>query len=92
MIMTALLANTAVNGANTTGNGLFFGETALFQAHMIALVVVIAYTFIGSMIILKVTDLMSPLRVSAEELKVGSDYSQHGEAVSFDLTTAKEAI
>ena len=27
MMMTALLANTAVNGANTTGNGLFFGET-----------------------------------------------------------------
>jgi ammonium transporter, Amt family len=86
MVMTALLANTAVNGANTTGNGLFFGETALFNAHMIALVIVIAYTFIGSMIILKVTDLISTLKVSAEEQKVGSDYSQHGENLyPFDL-------
>ena len=92
MVMTALLANTAVNGANTTGNGLFFGETVLFNAHMIALVVVIAYTFIGSMIILKLTDLISSLKISAEEQKVGSDYSQHGENLyPFDLNVTKEA-
>jgi ammonium transporter, Amt family len=93
MVMTALLANTAVNGANTTGNGLFFGETALFNAHMIALVIVIAYTFIGSMIILKVTDLISTLKVSAEEQKVGSDYSQHGENLyPFDLNPKEAAV
>jgi ammonium transporter, Amt family len=93
MLMTALLANTAVNGANTTGNGLFFGETTLFTAHLIALAIVIAYTFIGSMIILKLTDLMSTLKVSAEEQKVGSDYSQHGENLyPYDLSTAKEAL
>jgi ammonium transporter, Amt family len=91
MVMTALFANQAVNAANTTGNGLFFGETTLFTAHMIALVIVIAYTFVGSMIILKVTDLVSKLKVSPEELKVGSDYSQHGENVyPFDLSTAKD--
>lgn len=93
MVMTALLANTAVNGANTTGNGLFFGETALFIAHMKALVVVIGYTFVGSLVILKITDLISPLKVTAEEKKVGSDFSQHGEAVyPYDLSSAKEAI
>ena len=93
MVMTALLANTAVNGANTTGNGLFFGETALFKAHMIALVFVIGYTFIGSLIILKITDLISPLKVTAEEKKVGSDFSQHGEAVyPYDLSTIKESV
>ncbi|MBT1705917.1 ammonium transporter [Chryseosolibacter indicus] len=93
MIMTALLANTAVNGANTTGNGLFFGETALFTAHMIALVVVVAYSFIGSLIILKLTDLISTLKVSPEEYKVGQDYSQHGENLyPFDLSTAKDTI
>lgn len=93
MIMTGLLANTAVNGANTTGNGLFFGEFELFKVHMIALVIVIAYTFIGAFILLKITDLISPLKVSAEDKKVGSDFSQHGEAVypgSYDL--GKEAI
>jgi Amt family ammonium transporter len=93
MIMTGLLAHTAVNGANTTGNGLLFGETTLFTVHMIALVIVIAYTFVGSLIILKITDLISPLSVSAEDKKIGQDYSQHGEnLVPFDLSTAKEAL
>jgi ammonium transporter, Amt family len=91
MVMTGLLANTAVNGLNTTGNGLFFGEFHLFQVHMIALVFVIAFTFVGSLILLKVTDLISPLKVSDEEKKLGLDYSQHGEAVSFDLSATKEA-
>lgn len=94
MIMTALLANTAVNSANTTGNGLFFGETTLFVTHMIALVIVIAFTFIGSMVILKVTDLISALSISPEEREVGQDLSQHGENVfQFDLTTTtKDSI
>lgn len=79
MIMTGLLANVAVNAANTTGNGLFFGEFNLFKVHMIGLVVVVAFVVIGSFIILKVTDLISPMTISSEEKKVGSDYSQHGE-------------
>lgn len=83
MIMTGLLANQAVNGANTTGNGLFFGgDTTLFFVHMKALVIVIGYTFIGSMILLKLTDLISPLKVSDEDKEMGSDYSQHGETHS----------
>jgi ammonium transporter, Amt family len=93
MLMTGLLAHQGVNAANTTGNGLLFGETALFQVHVIALAIVVAYTFVGSMIILKVTDLISSLKVSAEDKKVGQDYSQHGEnLVPFDMATAKEAL
>jgi Amt family ammonium transporter len=79
MVMTAIFAHTAVNAANTTGNGLLFGEFALFKAHMIALVLVIAFTFIGAFVILKITDLLLPLKVSVEEKKVGQDFSQHGE-------------
>ena len=92
MVMTGLLANTAVNPANTTGNGLFFGEFALFQVHIIALVIVVAYSFVGSLILLKITDMISPLKVSEEDKAVGLDYSQHGEAVSFDLSTARQAV
>jgi ammonium transporter, Amt family len=93
MIMTALLANTAVNSANTTGNGLFFGETALFIVHMKALAIVVAYTFGGAMIILKVVDLFSSLSVSPEEKKVGSDYSQHGENLfPADFSNLKEEV
>ena len=82
MLMTGLLAHTSVNGANTTGNGLFFGETALFFTHLKALVIVFAYTFVGSLIILKITDLISPLHVNSvkpkavvEEEKVFGDLS-----------------
>jgi Amt family ammonium transporter len=93
MLMTGFLANTAVNAANTTGNGLLFGEFGLFQVHLIALAIVIAYTFVGSLIILKVTDLISSLKITAEEKKVGQDYSQHGENLApFDMSTAKELI
>lgn len=94
MVMTGLLANTAVNSANTTGNGLFFGEVALFQVHMIALVIVVSFTFVGSLLILKVTDLISALNISPEEKEVGQDLSQHGENVfQYDLTaTTKDVI
>jgi Amt family ammonium transporter len=93
MVMTALLANTAVNAANTTGNGLFFGDTALFIVHMKALVIVVGYTLAGSFIILKVVDLIFNLRVSKEEKEIGQDFSQHGEnAQVFDMKNLREAV
>jgi len=69
MLMTGLLAHTSVNGGNTTGNGLFFGETLLFITHLKAMVIVFAFTFVGSLLILKVTDMISPLHVSADKKK-----------------------
>jgi ammonium transporter, Amt family len=79
MVMTGLLAHVSVNAANTTGNGLFFGDPTLFLVHMKGLAIVIAYTFLGSLALLKITDLVMTLSVSPEEKKVGSDFSQHGE-------------
>ena len=68
---------------------MLFGEFALFQVHMIALVLVVAFTFFGSLLILKVTDLISSLKVSPEEKEVGQDLSQHGENVyQYELGTA----
>jgi ammonium transporter, Amt family len=93
MVMTGLLAHTSVNDGNSTGNGLFFGETALFFVHMQALVIVVAYTFIGSFVILKITDLISTLRISAAEKKIGSDYSQHGEVLyPVDYSALEEKV
>lgn len=88
MVMTGLLANTAVNAANTTGNGLFFGEINLFIVHLIGLIIVISYSFVGSFLILKLTDRISPLQVSEEDLEVGLDYSQHGEKVAHVISPA----
>ncbi|GAB3933628.1 ammonium transporter [Mucilaginibacter myungsuensis] len=78
MLLTGVFATKAVNPA-IAEQGLFFGETALFVKHLIALVVVSAFAFFGSLLLLKVTDLFSPLRVTAEDEIKGLDASQHDE-------------
>ncbi|WP_026903778.1 ammonium transporter [Pedobacter glucosidilyticus] len=79
MLLTGVFANQAVNTANTTGNGLFYGETHLFLVHLAALVAVSVFSFVGAFILLKVTDLISPLRVTPEEESAGLDITQHAE-------------
>ncbi|NGM63469.1 ammonium transporter [Sphingobacterium sp. SGG-5] len=78
MLLTAVFAHSSVNSAVTT-NGLFFGETGLFTAHLIALVGASAFAFFGSLLLLKITDLITPLRVTEQEELVGLDMSQHDE-------------
>ena len=79
MLLTGIFANQAVNAANTTGNGLFFGQTHLFFIHIAALIGVSVFAFVGSMILLRVTNLISPMRVSLEDEIAGLDQSQHDE-------------
>jgi Amt family ammonium transporter len=79
MLLTGVFAHVNVNAGNTTGNGLFFGETHLFFVQCIALVAVSVYAFFGSLLLLKITDMITPLRVSAEDEEIGLDISQHGE-------------
>ncbi|AYL97028.1 ammonium transporter [Mucilaginibacter celer] len=79
MLLTGVFASKQVNSLNGTGNGLFFGETHLFIVQLVALVCVSIFAFFGSLLLLKITDMISPLRVSAEEEEQGLDLSQHGE-------------
>lgn len=81
MVLTGVLAHQSVNPANTTGNGLLYGETKLFTAHLIGLLIVVSYSFLGAFALLKLTDIISPLRVSKEEEVEGLDITQHGEQV-----------
>jgi len=81
MVLTGVFASQSINPANTTGNGLIYGQTHLFAVQMIALVGASAFAFVGSMILLKVTDMITPLRVSKEEEQVGLDISQHDESL-----------
>ncbi|MEO6149232.1 MAG: ammonium transporter [Mucilaginibacter sp.] len=78
MLLTGVFAHKNVNPAVTT-NGLFFGETHLFWVQCVALVGTSVFAFFGSLLLLKITDMISPLRVSMEEEVVGLDISQHGE-------------
>ncbi len=90
MVMTGLFAHQAVNAANTTGNGLLVGGgMGLITIHLIALAIAIAFILVGSFVILKVTDLISPMSISAEDKAVGQDLSQHGENIPmYDVKTA----
>jgi Amt family ammonium transporter len=78
MLMTGIFASKAIN-EGVTDQGLFFGETTLFTNHLIALVAVSIFAFAGSWLLLKLTDLVMPLRVSEEDEKLGLDRSQHDE-------------
>src|SRR6201994_1382976 len=81
MLLTGVFAHQNVNPGNTTGNGLFFGHTHLFFVQCIALVGVSIFSFFGSLILLKITDMISKLRVSTEEEEAGLDISQHDEGL-----------
>ncbi len=66
--------------------GLTSGKTTTFLYHLLALVLVSAFTFVGSIILYKITDLIIPLRVTEEQEIEGLDLSQHGEtALGADL-------
>jgi Amt family ammonium transporter len=59
--------------------GLFYGQTTTFLYHLLGLVVVSVYTFGGSYLLYKITDMIVPLRVSIQDEIDGLDYTQHGE-------------
>jgi ammonium transporter, Amt family len=83
LIMTGIFANGAVNAAVTAtgakGNGLAYGNTALFTTHLLALVIVSAFAFCMSYALLFISDKIIPLRVNEEEERMGLDVSQHDE-------------
>lgn len=87
MIMTGLLAHSSVNSAMPNTNGLFFGETTLFFTHIKALFIVVAYAFIGSMILLKITDLISPILISPAKKKSFSVSEEADGIYSGDLSS-----
>lgn len=78
MILTGVFANPGINAA-IADKGLIFGETKLFITHLLVAFAVLIGVFIMSIIILKITDIITPLRVNEEEEQVGLDISQLGE-------------
>ena len=78
MLLTGVFACTAINGA-VVDQGLFFGETKLMLNHLLALLAVSVFAFGMSFFLFKITDLILPLRVNAEDEREGLDKSQHDE-------------
>jgi Amt family ammonium transporter len=76
-LATGLFASIAINSAGA--NGLLYGNPRQLLIQLIAVAVTIAFAFVGSLILLKVTDLLVGLRVDEEDEVVGLDLSQHEE-------------
>ncbi|MDO4541401.1 MAG: ammonium transporter [Bacillota bacterium] len=77
-IATGLFAQTSINSA-AQWNGLFFGDTELFVAQLIGIVVSIGLAVVGTLICAGIVRIFTPLRVSTREEQIGLDMSQHGE-------------
>lgn len=77
-IATGLFAKSSINPV-AKWNGLFFGDTRLFTAQLLSIVITIAIAVIGTVICASLVKLFVPLRVSKDDEMKGMDMSQHGE-------------
>lgn len=80
MLLTGVFANKTINPAGA--DGLFYGGLDLFNKHLIALVIVVAYSFCVSWVIFKIANALIGLRVNEENESIGLDLSQHDETYS----------
>lgn len=76
-IATGLFATVSVNSMGA--NGLFYGNVHTLLIQLLGVAVSWVFSFVGTMIILKVVDLILGLRVSPEEERIGLDIVLHHE-------------
>jgi Amt family ammonium transporter len=77
-LATGLFASKAINSAGN--DGLFFGNASLIGIQALSVVSAWVYSFVVTLIILKILDWTMGLRVTEEHEINGLDLSQHGEA------------
>jgi ammonium transporter, Amt family len=77
-IAVGLFATTTVNA--TGANGLFFGNARLVATQALGAVIVAAYAFVMTYLLMKGLDRAMGLRVSRENEIMGLDLDQHGES------------
>ena len=73
MLLTAVFA---------TDGGLITGQPKLFTMHLVALVIVSAFSFVGGYLMFAVSNWIVPMRVDENEEVQGLDLSQHGETLA----------
>jgi Amt family ammonium transporter len=84
MVLTGVFANDV---------GLIHGNWRTFGVHLLALVIVSAFAFIGSWVLYRFVDTLWPMRVTPDAETEGLDLSQHGEvAATFDGTPAPAGL
>ena len=76
-LATGVFASAAVNSAGA--NGLLNGNPRQLLVQAIAVAASVAFAFIGSLVLLKITDAIVGLRVDEEAESIGLDLSEHEE-------------
>jgi ammonium transporter, Amt family len=76
-LATGVFASVAVNSAGA--NGLLYGNPRQLLVQATAVGASIAFAFVGSLILLKMTDMIVGLRVDADSEAMGLDISEHDE-------------
>jgi Amt family ammonium transporter len=75
-LLTGVFAQRAWNG---TADGALFGNLSQLGIQVVAVLVTIAYSAVGTFVILKVIGAVSTLRATGKEEGIGMDVTQHGE-------------
>jgi len=79
VLATGLFATTSI--PNPAGcNGLFYGNPGQLLVQAKAVAVTAVYSFVATLVLLKVVDLLVNLRVTEREERIGLDLTQHKEA------------
>jgi Amt family ammonium transporter len=75
-LLTGVLAERAWNGV---ADGALFGNPRQIVVQLAAVLATIAYSAVGTFVILKVISVVSTLRATSREEGIGLDVTQHGE-------------
>ena len=76
-LATGFLAQKLINPSGA--DGLFFGNPGAVAIQAAGILVTVVYSFVGTVVILKILDWTIGLRLTAEDEFEGLDLSQHGE-------------
>ena len=77
-IATGIFGLSSINSV-AEWNGLCFGNTKLFIAQVVSILVTIVVAIVGTLICLTITKLITPIRVSKKDELIGLDKSEHSE-------------
>jgi ammonium transporter, Amt family len=79
MLMTALFATADKGGLFTSHN------SHLLTQHLKGMGLVVVFVSVGSFLLYKLTDLITPMRVDEEQEAIGLDISQHDETMALEV-------
>lgn len=84
-VLTGVFATKAINPGIAVEGIAISGETGLFYANLVSVGAVAAYTIVMTFIIIKVVNVITPVRVSGDVEVEGLDRTIHGEHARYSL-------